>query len=1170
MIELWILDENRNRITLIDTYSSLIWANRYDTHGDCELMIEASFTNLAMLKKASFLARDDDEMVCRIEDIKLNTDTEDGDYLIIVGIDIKKILQQRIVWTQTNYDGLVEEYVRQLVTDNLINPQSFNRKIDNFKLDDIVGFEETVTEQTTYSNLDEKIQEICKKHNWGYKVRIDNNDFKFSLYKGEDKSNYIIFSDNFENLASTKYEEDNRNLANVALVAGSGEGADRSINVTGSSLGMKRYEIYVDARDISKIVNYDELKSAYPGGIEVTINNITYYQVNGTNIAIINRTNDIEEVTLVDSIYNQLLSARGEEKLAEFGSVTKFEGNVSISTTFEYKKDYNLGDIVTIENSYGISLEARITEIIEVVDSGGYSIEPTFEYIVEEDKPIEDSGYLLTEEKEKIITEDGKYIMIESLETLTNIDNQIIKVSQELENKKISELNEAININFDDVFPIVNNFETKKVKYSTLENKIKNNLDIPKKTSDLTNDSGFIKLSDVPEQVNSDWNAASGKAEILNKPSIPSIEGLEHISNKVSVSSTATSDQYANAKSVYDYGQELIALIPAGGLKIPISLDLESQLPTTGQKNGDYYFIQNMNITAPGHTGRAWWNSLESTTSFLKVYDQYNSMDGVSIIQTGSGEWQVSTEWLLTNLGLATKTYVNSQVSNLQKQINDAVNVLENAIDEKMDNIPVLLNEAHLNEIESGLYKLSTDTDHYAFDLYYGVGSIGPGPMVELVGDGHLYFNRWDVQGRGDNQWVWFSLENGAQADDGIYYDTVLTYGYLDYSNYAYVFKTPISRIMNVWQYEKNTNKTDTVTSAASSDKYTSEKAVWDAIQSGGNGPSIHYIIGNTTSTPFVFENYESGIYVFQSSDTTFNSTVYFKALNNNTTTLGLTGATANAPLILILLRTPNGSTSNNTKLAIALNWAAGTQGYIYKSTTTAGMSFTIGANLLTDNTAQSISAQKTFNVLPIAGTEIMPLKPTQDNQFVIRGYLADNQKIDMPVGTIFWDLNNFLNEVLLSNNYGGIWEKWRSLPYNDEWQSYSWYNPSYINTSQSSYTLNEWKVVNGILYIACGVGATATINTTTETEIARIPITGNTSFNNSSRRIWTAGVGGSGAMCGFMIMQQANYISVYMKPHTSAAQLAAPWYSCFFAIPLDSSAIVNLNEEVMWVKTSN
>jgi len=49
---------------------------------------------------------------------------------------------------------------------------------------------------------------------------------------------------------------------------------------------------------------------------------------------------------------------------------------------------------------------------------------------------------------------------------------------------------------------------------------------IPTLTSELTNDSGFITLGDVPAQVNADWNATSGVAEILNKPTIPSIAGL--------------------------------------------------------------------------------------------------------------------------------------------------------------------------------------------------------------------------------------------------------------------------------------------------------------------------------------------------------------------------------------------------------------------------------------------------------------------------------------------------------------------------------------------------------------------------------------------------------------------------------------------------------------------
>jgi hypothetical protein len=47
---------------------------------------------------------------------------------------------------------------------------------------------------------------------------------------------------------------------------------------------------------------------------------------------------------------------------------------------------------------------------------------------------------------------------------------------------------------------------------------------IPTATSDLTNDSGFITAADVPAQVNADWNSVSGVSEILNKPTIPAAQ----------------------------------------------------------------------------------------------------------------------------------------------------------------------------------------------------------------------------------------------------------------------------------------------------------------------------------------------------------------------------------------------------------------------------------------------------------------------------------------------------------------------------------------------------------------------------------------------------------------------------------------------------------------------
>lgn len=90
---------------------------------------------------------------------------------------------------------------------------------------------------------------------------------------------------------------------------------------------------------------------------------------------------DVTEATLTHSVYDEILSSKGKEAIIL--PTKSFEGNIVPSYTFTYKKDYFLGDIVTVKNEYGISEEARIIEIREVYDENGYSLEPIYEYLEE-------------------------------------------------------------------------------------------------------------------------------------------------------------------------------------------------------------------------------------------------------------------------------------------------------------------------------------------------------------------------------------------------------------------------------------------------------------------------------------------------------------------------------------------------------------------------------------------------------------------------------------------------------------------------------------------------------------------------------------------------------------------------------------------------------------------
>jgi hypothetical protein len=99
--------------------------------------------------------------------------------------------------------------------------------------------------------------------------------------------------------------------------------------------------------------------------------------------------------------------------------------------------------------------------------------------------------------------------------------------------------------------------------------------------------------------------------------------------NKVALSEAATEDQYPNAKSTWNLIQEVAATVPAGGLMTPAEWPSESTLPDPAALPiGTYYFVQDMDISAPGHSGRAWVNYTDpsdngSAPIWYKVHDQF-------------------------------------------------------------------------------------------------------------------------------------------------------------------------------------------------------------------------------------------------------------------------------------------------------------------------------------------------------------------------------------------------------------------------------------------------------------------------------------------------------------------------------------------------------------------
>lgn len=349
-MNLYVVSSAFQLLGVIDDASSVIWTSRYQAAGDFEIYLGYTTQHLELLQPGHIVLRDDWKRFGLIQTVTMSNDPEIGNYITVTGKDGAGILGRRIIWEQTVVSGTVEDCMRTLVTQNIISPSKTTRKIDGFGLAARVGYTDKMTKQMTGDNLLEALSEICAAYGYGFAVELDSDyHFRFRVYKGEDRSErqstlpHVVFSPAYDNVATSEYAWDDTNYANVALVAGEGEGTARRRTAVGDTAGISRVEIYVDARNIS--------------------------------------SNDGE---ITDEEYMAQLYQQGVSALGDRATIESYAGEVITGNTYQYGQDYYLGDIVTVITEFGAKITARITEIIENEDETGVKTIPTFSYALEE------------------------------------------------------------------------------------------------------------------------------------------------------------------------------------------------------------------------------------------------------------------------------------------------------------------------------------------------------------------------------------------------------------------------------------------------------------------------------------------------------------------------------------------------------------------------------------------------------------------------------------------------------------------------------------------------------------------------------------------------------------------------------------------------------------------
>lgn len=113
-------------------------------------------------------------------------------------------------------------------------------------------------------------------------------------------------------------------------------------------------------------------------------------------------------------------------------------------------------------------------------------------------------------------------------EVTTQIENALANV-REVPASDSSDLNKVLTANANNSYswqPVPSDVTDVKVDGTSVVTAGVANItmpSVPTKVSQLQNDSQYITLSDVPAQVNADWNSNSGASQILNKPSLATV-----------------------------------------------------------------------------------------------------------------------------------------------------------------------------------------------------------------------------------------------------------------------------------------------------------------------------------------------------------------------------------------------------------------------------------------------------------------------------------------------------------------------------------------------------------------------------------------------------------------------------------------------------------------------
>lgn len=333
-MEILVYDSQFELKKVVENYNSLLWKRCYYDVGSFTISCPITQDNVEALQLGRIVWVRGKKEGGVIESRTMQQSAAQNT-MTVSGRFLESYMDRRVIKPTVNFSGRVEDAMRQLLS-----------SLPMITLGEIHDWDEQVSFQATYKNLLDHEKKLAKYAAYGFRFVPDFSDktITFEVYRGENHSigqsdlPIVIFSEEYANMLSSDYTENDQLYKTVVYVGGEGDWRDKEIVVVGddTATGLGRREVFCDASDL-------------------TSNGLTMEQ------------------------YRDTLRQRGIDTLNKSMLSKSFTCQTNPNANFVYGKDYDVGDIVTIQkSSWGLAENKRITEVTEIYEHGTPRIEPVF------------------------------------------------------------------------------------------------------------------------------------------------------------------------------------------------------------------------------------------------------------------------------------------------------------------------------------------------------------------------------------------------------------------------------------------------------------------------------------------------------------------------------------------------------------------------------------------------------------------------------------------------------------------------------------------------------------------------------------------------------------------------------------------------------------------------